>query len=237
MIDLLKWDSDFFGFQVGRSDNSETLAPDQLLKKAKDLGFKLIYLFLEKPVNPGFTNQACKFHEFNLMEEKVIFIKEINRNSPLPSTNVSVCDQNEFSKYKERFYELGVASGHYSRFLHDSHIPTSKFRELYRRWVDNGINNQSSNIIYSQNENSISGFVTLDYEKSHTNIGLFAVSEEFRRKGIGQLLMKKIETLTSHRKLNKIQVTTQRQNKMACNFYQKLSFLEKTSFLTYHIWL
>lgn len=67
------------------------------------------------------------------------------------------------------------------------------------------------------------GSLTKSYNKNYCSIVIFFVNEDFRRKGIGSLLIKRVLSTYKGRVKN-IYVDTLISNKTAINFYQSLGF-------------
>jgi ribosomal protein S18 acetylase RimI-like enzyme len=79
--------------------------------------------------------------------------------------------------------------------------------------------------------------VTLKYKENYSEIGLLAVNEHERKKGIGRDLMNKCFEESIENSLYQINVTTQIDNKIACKFYEKCGFTTDTITNIYHLWL
>ena len=81
------------------------------------------------------------------------------------------------------------------------------------------------------------GFITLE-KKEHTGIiGLIAVNNKYRGKGVGKALVRGALSRFQLMKLTKAEVVTQKRNISAVQFYLKLGFGILRVQNVYHFWL
>ncbi|MDG1064025.1 MAG: hypothetical protein P8O93_06220, partial [Flavobacteriaceae bacterium] len=90
-INKLIWDTNFFGFSIGKLNierNKEIFNIEDFLKKAKK--YKLVYVFSDTDLSD--------FSKLNLVDEKVLFHKEIENkiiDSEIIDYNVKKHDYNQ----------------------------------------------------------------------------------------------------------------------------------------------
>jgi ribosomal protein S18 acetylase RimI-like enzyme len=204
-VKKLKWDSNFFGNTIGRIDfeaNQELQGLEELEK------FDLVYIFSKKALNITAP----------LMDIKITFQKLTN--SKLIDQNISLFNFNKDSY--EQLLDLVYASGFDSRFNKDPFFGHLKFKKMYKKWINNSIKDEKSEVlIYSINA-EIKGFVSFTYGNLINKINLIAVSEKSRGQGIGVKLLNAVETKIG--KSKKLIVPTQETNIVACNFYLEYGF-------------
>lgn len=216
MIELLDWDSNFFGYKIGKltySNQHKSLPSDEEFKK-----FDLVYIFSTSRLND----------KYNLVDVKVTFKK--NTASKNVDDKIYFFDKTLHS-YTE-LLELAYLSGHDSRFLKDSFFSEKDFKNLYKTWIDKSIINQKTKILVYINNNTICGFVSFKVEKIKSNIELIAVSPIARGKGIGKKLLDAVEAMLKEDTL--LTVPTQETNLKACNFYLKNGFKIISKHFIYH---
>ena len=211
MIKKLPWDSDFFELKIAEISNQKTTTN----KNLED--FDLIYYKSKE----SFTIKIKGFKN-SFSEIKILFVKDILSNK--------IEDNNIFSIKKTVFnvseiYELAYESGKFSRFNLDPKFNHNKFIELYKKWVDNAMNNSFADdlIVYKESD-KILGFVTYQISGDEATIGLIAVNPDFQGKGIGSKLLNHVEQHLFNKKIKKLYIPTQKSNKTACDFYSKLGY-------------
>ena len=75
-----------------------------------------------------------------------------------------------------------------------------------------------------ENENVI-GFITLKVKnETEAEVGLIAVSQNIRRKGLGTMLLQYLEYFCYQNRIRKIYIITHLDNTNACKFYSKMNY-------------
>lgn len=225
MVEPCSWDSEFFGFPVGRSNvaDGKNVAYDAFLAEAEDAGVRLLYLFSEMPL---------KNFPVPPIDVKLIYSTAINpSDGALP-----VCEM--LAQPEPKVYDLAYRSGRYSRFHTDPTIGEDKFREMYRIWVDNSFSGGMGDKVYvCRSGKDITGFVTLYLHDGYGSIGLIAVDENYARRGIGSALMNCCRRVSADNGLASLKVATQKANIEACAFYEKNGFVVECKTYIYHLWM
>ena len=226
-IERLSWDSDFFGYEVGRIE-IENLTDFNLsvFKKAAQK-FKLVFVFSDLELN---------IPNFNLVDKKVIFHQEIIRIKELSDIIIESFDQtkHDFNQLKK----LALQSGIQSRFFIDKNFKNNEYLNLYLRWIENSVNKKIAfDVVVAIDEMDIIGFTTLN-KKSETlsDIGLVAVSETSRGLGIGKKIINESIIRSKKAGFNEIQVVTQLTNLAAVNLYKSTDFKIKKIINIHHFW-
>jgi dTDP-4-amino-4,6-dideoxy-D-galactose acyltransferase len=225
MIEKLVWDSEFFGYNVGKIISDTTF--NGILTSTSD--FKLIYIFSNKPI-VEISNK--------LVDEKLEYIKLIEQNTI--ELSVSVCELSNISYLRQDMLELVFLSGLHSRFKEDSGFKNSEFEKLYTKWFDKSIENiekgQSKIFVCVENQ-QIQGFVTLDFETEDIGrIGLIAIQEESQNKGFASQLIKACEKECMKKNIKFLKVATQGINNSAIKLYEKNEFKLDSKIYIYHHW-
>jgi dTDP-4-amino-4,6-dideoxy-D-galactose acyltransferase len=234
MIDYLDWDSNFFGYNVGRI---KELTYD--IRAIKDYAvrhkFKLIYLFNECPLK---AFELASFDNIVLVDEKVTFLQKIDSGYLKPEYSQDMVQRIEDFGLSLELIKLAIQSGKYSRFKKDKNITDNKFRELYKVWIEESIKNTMADEVWGWLDSGVlQGMITLSKKENRGDIGLIAVNHLCRGKGIGRVLINKALEFTSRKGLSELQVVTQRQNSGACSFYKSCNFFEEKHEYVYHIWI
>ncbi|MCF8296583.1 MAG: GNAT family N-acetyltransferase [Bacteroidales bacterium] len=225
MIEKLDWDSEFFGYPVGRIilDESENNELALLLKEQNQ--YRLVYI-VSKKVLPVLEN-------IFLTDRKVVFVKSLNKDT-------KACSLIEFDtaihSYSE-LLDLALLSGIYSRFRNDKNFRNNEFSRLYKQWIDNSISNDNTNVLIEIKKGRIAGFITVENKpEKRAQIGLIAVNEEFQGQQIGSLLVKESEYKAIENGNEFMQVTTQSLNIPAVRLYEKSNYHISSISYIYHYW-
>jgi dTDP-4-amino-4,6-dideoxy-D-galactose acyltransferase len=229
----LVWDSEFFDFNVGKIFGSINNMVD--FKNIENIiyenDFLLSYYSVPEEL-PAFVLENDTL-DFCLVDKKTTYVKEINPNLEINSS-ISFIDNNI---PEEKLINLAIQSGKYSRFNVDTKIGKDKFEELYGLLMKNSINHTiAKEVFVFKVDNEIAGFVTLGEKNNRADIGLIAVDNFFRGKGIGKSLMTSAERWFFDLGYNSIQVVTQGDNIPACKLYESCGYTVETLEYFYHIW-
>lgn len=213
MISYLKWDSEFFEKKIGKIENN---IDDSLNGDISE--YNLIYIFSDDKVD--FLNEA--------IDIKVTFAKKTQKK--IENANVMVYD-NTIHVYED-LLALAYTSGHDSRFLKDPFFGEKAFKKLYKRWIDNSLNDSNTLVFVYVENNQLVGFVTCTQYAEHATIGLIAVSNNAQGKGIGGKLIDAVENQLHNDTL--LYVATQKTNVQACDFYERKGFTINSIKYIYH---
>lgn len=217
MIQFLEWDSNFFGYKIGKLElntNEPTLSEEDGLED-----YDLVYIFSQEPIETTAPLLDVKL-VFSMTTEIVAFPSTVIEYDPLTQS------------YTE-LETLAYISGHDSRFLKDPFFGEVAFKKLYKRWIDNSINDPETIVLIYFTDDTIEGFVTFTKQyDDKASIGLIAVSPNTQGMGIGKKLLNAVEAyLGSGIKLS---VSTQETNIRACKFYTSYGFNQTEKHFIYH---
>jgi dTDP-4-amino-4,6-dideoxy-D-galactose acyltransferase len=242
MIEFLPWDSDFFGYKIGRLLLIPPLYSQLsgLLTLARREGYRLIYLVVPDPPSLGPAAmeelQALLGHYgLELMHDKgIIDLKVENPPNTLPPG----ISEWEGTGDLERLRELNLLVGQYSRFRRDPGFVQGEYERLYTHWLEEGLVLKPENKVYLfKDKGQIVGFLTLSRRKDHVSMDLMAIDPKWRRQGIAQDLVEAARYWTGQCKLDRIRGTIQRDNIPAINLYRKIGFQVISPEFVYHCWL
>lgn len=214
----LDWDSQFFGYSIGTASISELKKEEwtTLLNDFIKMNFKLVYLY------PLDDESLLILRDSNIpqVDNKITFVKKIDQNYHTEITNVaSYTKKTQFNK----IIELALTSGEYSRFKTDKNFKNREFEKLYTEWIKSSINKRiADDVLVYELTDGISGFVTYRTEQKKIVIGLIAVDENYKGKGIGKSLMYNVENIAIQNHIEKIEISTQEANINAVKFYKHI---------------
>jgi dTDP-4-amino-4,6-dideoxy-D-galactose acyltransferase len=225
MIEKVSWDSDFFGYTVGKVNFNSDEDFTKFLKIDKN-AFRLIYIFSQNELE--LVDEYTKKVDTKLTFTKIIEIKTIN------DPNLSIKKVNIKEENFESILQLAYLSGKYSRFKLDENFKNEEFKKMYKVWISNTTNNKKIIVKYVNSE--IVGLVVYSICKTKVNIELISVSEVVQGQGIASELIREIEKIGHENKCNTVEVVTQGINLPATNLYKKNNFNISNSILIYHYW-
>ena len=183
----LDWDSSFFGIPTGMI-TCHDLPEDELavtLHLMKDQGFRLVYypaaFMIEK-------ESILEQYNGLMADEKVTFVKELGGNGlPEPDSHIISYAGPEVSS---QLLTLAWESGIYSRFKVDPHFKNDEYKHLYKKWIERSVSREiAKDVLVYMDGSIIGGMITLGEKNNRGDIGLVAVAESSRGKGIGKKLM------------------------------------------------
>ena len=223
MINRLDWDSNFFEIEIG-----ELICQEHFNLENAEF-FDLFYI----KSNKDFELEINNF-ENTFSENKVVFSKNLNFSETSKKNIFSV---NKIDFKIEEIYELAYESGKFSRFFLDINFNIEKFKELYKKWVDNSISKLfADDLFVYQEDNKTIGFVTYKIKNNIATIGLIAVCPNEQGKGIGGKLLNYLENFLIKSNINILSIPTQENNIAACKFYKKQGYNISDKTIIKHYW-
>ena len=228
LVEKVNWDSDFFGYEVGKLELSNTSTFTwEAFEKASE-AFKLVYVFSEEKLN---------YAPLKLMDEKVVLEHSLD-NLESRNSHIGISSFKFSENGYEQLKQLSLESGLYSRFNQDENFQNDEFKRMYLQWIENlVVKNQAFEIIVYLEGNDILGFASLNKKTDTTaNIGLVAVSSKARGKGIGSHLIEAAINKASAHNFKSVEVVTQMENQAAVGLYKKCDFKIKSITNIYHYW-
>jgi dTDP-4-amino-4,6-dideoxy-D-galactose acyltransferase len=235
---LLEFDTEIFGFKVARilATKLSLEKLQEVLKRLQEQKIKLVY-WLSDSTDKVSQDAAIKLKGF-LSDEKVTYLinlKELAASNLLIDPEIVIYQENTPNKELE---ELALQAGSYSRFKMDPNFPKDLFFKIYRVWIKNSVNGLIADRVFTiQQKNKIVGMITLGAKNNRGDIGLLAVSAEFRGRNFGVKLVKSALAYFNTSGFSSAQVVTQKANIAACSLYEKCGFQQEKIENVYHFYL
>lgn len=234
-ITYLKWDSEFFGFKVGKVTGSYDFAHLQNIRaQLKKNNFSLAYWKIN--VFDSASIEAAKKMQIFLADTKIIY--------SIPVHDFVLNSQNLFNtqayagKVNEELVMLAMQSGEHSRFKADKNFSPGIFEKMYGEWMKKSLTRELADEVFIVTHNEkITGMITVVKNGMRAQIGLLAVAEAHKKKGTGKALVHAAINWAKKNKYEIVQVVTQKTNIAACKFYESCGFKIESEELIYHIWL
>ncbi|MEI6880590.1 MAG: GNAT family N-acetyltransferase [Bacteroidota bacterium] len=223
----LKWDTDFFGYNVGKVLVDNKVLNDEIVTYND---YRLLYFYSNEPLN---EDVILKYNLF-LADEKTDLIAQVSDLTFDKSPNDSI---SELFSINQNLLDLTFQSGHYSRFKIDPNFKNNEFEKLYTAWIEQSLNHTlAEKVLGFLVDNKTIGFITIALKNNVYDIGLIAVDSAHRSLKIGKQLLEYVFRYASSNKVHSVTVTTQMQNQRALKFYLQNGFsVYRTTFI-YHLW-
>jgi len=233
-----KWDSQFFGFKVAKliPENILPIELEEVLHSLKKDLFRFIYLFLD-PADEVFNRSAIK-NKGILVDEKVTYsIKLTGDFSKNLNDNIIEYKVHD-EQLDDQIINLALQAGAYSRFKKDPNLSMDQFIQLYSAWAKNSLNGiMADHVFVYKIDKCIKGFITLRTENRVGEICLIGVDKKERGNRIGSKLITSAKSFFYDNDIVEIKVVTQKENVLACRFYEKSGFSINKIQNVYHFWL
>lgn len=234
-LQLLEWDTEFFGYGIAKliADEISVESIKKNIEAGKNNRAKLVYIFT-KPTD-NISNDTANSVSAKLVDQKVTYHIHIPAETAATDSHI---ENFNGSVPSAKLIDLAIQSGLYSRYKVDENFRNNEFEKLYIKWIENSVNKQIADhtLIYKEDGNEL-GFVTLKLKEGFGEIGLIAVDETSRGKSIGKKLVIAVMNILREKNIMELEVATQKNNKDACNFYEKVGFKENRTENIYHIWI
>ncbi|WP_268035839.1 GNAT family N-acetyltransferase [Algoriphagus sp. PAP.12] len=216
MIKSLPFDSELFGYPVGKWDINQKWDESEFLKNSTR--FQLIYIFSKGKLQ-------IQDSSIQLVDTKITLQKEVGVTSN--SDEVSQFPKKLNPKLETLAYESGI----YSRFQTDTRLNSGEFKKLYKVWISEAINNQEVYITPN-----LEGMITLSFGNNEATIGLLAVAKEHKGMGWGRKLVEAAAYFAKEKGIGYLKVSTQEINFPAMRLYSSVGFKEIEKSFVYHYW-
>ncbi len=224
LIEKLIWDSNFFEINIGRSiiNDDRNFDPIEFREEAKH-NYDLVYVF-------SYQNMLSKSKVFDANLELVDIM--LTMSMPYVKTNYSDIAfdfRTNLTKNEiDGCYEIAEQTAVVSRFYNEPLIGPEKANALYRKWIDNSLNNTfSDGILLTKSGEIITGIhiINTDHNNMTGSCSLIGVKNEFKGIGIGKNLWDQAHGYwTLHEDINRCKVPFSLKNTESFNFHLKIGF-------------
>jgi dTDP-4-amino-4,6-dideoxy-D-galactose acyltransferase len=188
-IEILGWDSDFFGVPVGRLtlSDDEGLDTVEFRRKASAEGLALVYVMKLQRMLPArlAAEAGLELMDIQLTMSQP-FDRERHAGQPYElRTSLS-------TQELEQCYVIAEQTAKVSRFYEEPWVGPEKTKALYRRWVDNSLNGTHSNGIFViKYEGRVVGIhlIKTDHDSMVGHCSVIGVEAACKRSNVGRRLL------------------------------------------------
>jgi dTDP-4-amino-4,6-dideoxy-D-galactose acyltransferase len=236
-LEPLPWDSELFGFSVGRlSLGQATVAdPRPWLEQGRGQGMRLVYCMV--PWTEATQRAALEAHGARCVDHKVRY-RKVLRPVSLPIEDLQSVRGDFCGPDLE---QLALVSGRYSRFRLDPRIDESVYERLYLAWIRRSLSGELADevLVIRGDGSEAVAMVTLSRGTDGVGaaIGLVAVAVTQQGRGLGPRLMHGAQAWCLDRGIETLEVVTQGANRPACALYERSGFARVEEQAVYHCWI
>ena len=232
--DLLPWDSELFGFPVARL-RPEALAPSTIgpaVEALRGAGVRLAYA--TSPWGDATAEAAMAACGATRVDRKVTYRAALPALVPWPDG----AERWTSPEASPELEDLALQSGHLSRFKVDPAVPRRVFEALYLAWIRRSVRGEIADaVLVTSDGDRLTGMVTLARKGDVGTIGLIAVGDGQRGRGLGRMLMHASEAWCRREGLSTLEVVTQGDNRAACGLYEARGGVRVGDVSVHHLWL
>jgi GNAT superfamily N-acetyltransferase len=235
----LAWDSDFFGFPIGRATVTQLNEACVTALLAAAQAAHLRCLYFEAVADDPLTVTLAERHGFHLVDVRVTLELAFDHALPTaPSPPRPVVMTGPRAEEMPRLREIAAGIGYASRFNFDHNFPPGAGERLYRRWIENACAGFADAVFIARREEAgeAAGLITCTLRDGWGHIQLTGVHPDHRRQGVGVAVVRAGLEWAKAQGAAGMRVPTQARNIQAQRLYQQVGFLTHATTLFYHKW-
>ena len=230
-FEFLEWDTQFFGFRIARitADILSTEELSSVLHWCRAERIRCLYWLVA--IGERSAIQMAEEHRFALVDIRVT-LEMKPKPTQRRSTRVRLAREDDLPTL------LRIAGSAHtdSRFYSDPNFPRERCDELYRVWVEKSVKGYAERVLVAEEENGPAGYITCHRNDYNGSIGLMAVADWARGRGLGDELVASSVDFFAASGASFVSVVTQARNISAQRLYQRSGFLTRSVQLWYHRW-
>jgi len=241
-IHPVDWESAFFGFPIGSLDIPADFSLQELQESLRrgQQRFRLVYVFRQEfgPESLESLDVPCLRCDQRMTFKKTISASVASIDEHIKAYTSTICSK--------QIEALAIKSGVMSRFKRDPELSV-QYERLFLTWINNSVSGGLADSIWTWRENNrMVGMVTVRCARRvhpgngrmerEARIGMLAVDEAFRRRGIAVSLLKTCDFWCHTLDIPTASIVTQSDNAATIALCEKSGFelAEKDSI--YHYW-
>lgn len=231
---FLPWDSEFFGFRVGRLYARQLTPPALSTLMTWAVGEQLRCLYFMADASSAETLTLAHAGGFKFVDMRVDFALDLTHPSPTSSTNgLRPATATDLPGLEA----ISRVAHQDTRFFKDTNFPAHRSADLYAEWIRRDFK-MNHILVATGTDAQPVGYVTcqLDATAGTGRIGLIAVAESERHRGLGRILVAGALRYFQQCQCKQALVATQASNIAAQRLYQSQGFRTIETGATFHRW-
>jgi dTDP-4-amino-4,6-dideoxy-D-galactose acyltransferase len=230
-VELLSWDTDFWGVKAAKIWAATTMELDDGLAECRTLGVRWASLLV--PVtNTQLVDSAIRAG-FQMVDIRITMSTTVDFPNDEPTTPC-------LARPDELQQAQALVDGAFrtSRFYLDARLDRARCNDFYRTWVLNSFNGQLADaIVASRHEGTLDAFVTVQrHSNQAASLPLVAVRGDRRGVGVGARVVRDTLNWLGAHGSTRVSVVTQLANIAAIRTYESVGFSIHESGVWLHRW-
>lgn len=218
---VLEWDTDFWGVKMGRSDQLDGVSQWAV---ANTIGLMALLVDADKPEEAQQAEQLG----YRYMDTRVTLAR---RAGPCGASARLVQHQDI-----PALQEIARSAHRITRFYADHVLDDARCDDLYVEWITSSIAGKADIVLVAERDSQAVGYVTVHLGNGTASIGLIAVAEAYRNRGIGVELVSSAVNWAAGQQASVVTVVTQGRNIPAQRVFQLCGFRTTQTELWFHRW-
>jgi dTDP-4-amino-4,6-dideoxy-D-galactose acyltransferase len=226
----LAWDSDHFGLKIGRTTSCSADTPQRAADWALARDLDCVYLLAD--ARDAETLRSAAVAGFRMVDIRVTLSADVARADDEAGIRVAVAGD------VPRLSRLAARSHRNSRFYADGKFPADRCDALFAVWMERSCTDRDfAGVVFVADVGGEPvAYITCAITLGVGGIGLIAVDESHRGRGLGGLLLKQAHAWFRGQGASRVQVVTQGANTTALRMYERAGFYVERVQLWFHWW-
>lgn len=221
--ELLAWDTEFWGLPVSKGEHSKAI-DDWAFQNTRGCLCLLI------PASDVEDAHRAERNGARLVDVRVKFDRITAIGGPSHARPFRPDEVDALASIARTAFR-GV-----TRFYADPHFEDERCDDLYETWLRSSCEGWAQQVLTTSDRDGPLGFITLHVDGPDASIGLIAVAERARGKGLGVSLTRAAIDRAASAGATKISVVTQGRNVAAQRTFQHAGFQTCEVGLWFHSW-
>jgi ribosomal protein S18 acetylase RimI-like enzyme len=237
LIQILDWDSAFFGFrvaQISRDCISEGEMVDALAF-CKDRHIRLLQFKCD--AHDRDSVRLAEANGFHFADMRMILEQPLPQTSELSPFPAGVIFRLATDKDLPALINIAKNLYFHSRYYFDINFPRLKLPEFYSDWVRKAVTGQFDDLAWVLAEGGTPiAFCSARVGRVQATIGLVGLHPAFTGRGLGKAVVTRSLVRMAEIGCRSVSVTTQGRNYPAQRLYQRTGFMISKAQIYYHRW-
>jgi len=236
LCEELPWDSAFFGVSIARALRShlDESSCGAMLEWCVTRRIECLYFLC--PLADSVTQRLLNDHGFQSVGVRVTLVRPPGSDIAGDSARFRTATVEDIPRLRA----IALTSHRDTRFHADGHFDPGRCDELYATWIEKSVQGYATHVIVAERDGAAVGYVTLHVDEKapavrEARIGLFAVDEQWRGRGIGRDLLRHAGQMLLKEGVGDTSVVTPGSTG-ALTLYKSAGFRTTDESLWYHRW-